>query len=333
MKLFAGLFFVLLTIISCNTKNENVNTETENKKTTALDELNKRIYANAGDIDALYQRSKIYLDQKKIQLAYNDIAIVISADSMKYDYNFTYADILFASMKMGPCVKSFEKCIAIDPKKYEPHLKLAELYLYVKEYQKSIDYANSALRIDKNLSKAYFIKGFVYKESGDTARAISSFQTVSELEPKNYDAYIQLGNIETARKSKIALQYYDNALRVDPKSTEAMYNKGLFYQNNNELNKAIEEYTAILKIDPAYYDAHYNLGYIHLVTLKEYDQAIRHFTGAIQSDQRGYGAYYMRGVCYESLGNIAAAKADFLKSLELNPAYDLPKNGLKRIGS
>jgi len=58
----------------------------------------------------------------------------------------------------------------------------------------------------------------------------------------------------------------------------------MFYQEHDELNSAIEEYTNILKIDPKYKAAHYNLGYIHLVYLKVYDVALKHFSNAILCD-------------------------------------------------
>ena len=120
----------------------------------------------------------------------------------------------------------------------------------------ALKYANEALRKDDRLAKAYFIKGFVYKETKDTANAISSFQTVVELDPDNYDAYILLGNIFSKRGNPIALQYFGDALRIRPSSTEAFYNRGLFLQDAGKLDAAVADYTTLLKLDPGYSDAH-----------------------------------------------------------------------------
>lgn len=64
------------------------------------------------------------------------------------------------------------------------------------------------------------------------------------------------------------MQYYNNALRLQPNSTEALYNRGLLFQNMGELDKALEDYNSILKIDNRYADAHYNMGYIDLAYKK-----------------------------------------------------------------
>jgi hypothetical protein len=40
----------------------------------------------------------------------------------------------------------------------------------------------------------------------------------------------------------------------------------------------------------------------------------------------------MRGLCYEKLGNIPSAEADFKMALQFNANFDKAKEGLKRIG-
>ena len=140
------------------------------------------------------------------------------------------ADISFKGLLIQKSLDAFAKAIQLNPENIQGHLKLSELLLYIKAYDKCLEQANEVLKIDKNTAKAYFIKGFAYKETGDTSRALSSFQTSVEIDADYYDAYIQLGNIETARKHRIALQYYNNALQLQPGSTEALYNRGLLFQ-------------------------------------------------------------------------------------------------------
>lgn len=336
-KLFFGiaLLIAVFVIQSCKQKKEEPKAAVQQPALAGLDyeidRLNKEISANPKNADAFYQRAKIYSSQRKFKLASNDINQAVALDTTKSDYYLLLADVSFANLLIPQATEAFQKSLSLDPKNIEAFLKLAELNLYIKKYQESIKYSNEALKLDKHKAKAYFIKGFVYKESGDTAKAISSFQTCVEQEPENYDAYMQLGILYGARNNNLAIQYYNNALRLNPKSTEAMYGRGLFYQDHHELNKAIEDYTAILKIDPNFKDAHYNLGYIHLVYLKVYDQAIKHFTDAIRCDQYFVQAYYNRGLCYENLGDIAAAAKDFRQALSIFPTYKLAIAGLKRV--
>ena len=58
----------------------------------------------------------------------------------------------------------------------------------------------SKLKIDETIAKGYFLKGMCYKESGDTTRAISSFQTACEQDNQYYDAYVETGRLFAAKK-------------------------------------------------------------------------------------------------------------------------------------
>jgi tetratricopeptide (TPR) repeat protein len=240
------------------------------------------------------------------------------------------AEVIFKGLQIQKAAGAFEKALQLDPKNVEAALKLSELYLYIKAYPKCVNYANEALKIDRSNAKAYFLKGFAYKETGDTSKALSSFQTAVEVQPDHYDAYIQLGNIQAARRNLMALQYYNNALRLRPHSTEALYNRGLFLQESGNLDAAIKDYETILKIDPRYEDAHYNLGYIDLVIKKDYTSAISHFSDAIRINDQYVEAYYNRGLAYEFSGNPEAAQKDYHAALKVVPTY---KPALKKIKS
>ena len=77
----------------------------------------------------------------------------------------------------------------------EAHLKLAEMYLYLKRYKDAIVQTNEVLKVDGNNAKAYFIKGYVYADAKDTAKAIVSYETCIEKEPGYYEALFELGKI------------------------------------------------------------------------------------------------------------------------------------------
>ena len=333
--LFSFLAFLSINY-SCKTdsnRENNSDTSTINKAIVKSDFtlLNDKIAADPRNPELLYQRAQVFLQKNNTRQAFDDIRNAVSVDSSKSEYYLLMADICFKGLLIQKSVDAFAKAIEIDPQNAEAHLKLAELFLYIKAYPKCITQVNEALKIDKNLAKGYFIKGFAYKENGDTSKALSSFQTSVEINADYFDAYIQLGNIEAARKHPIALQYYNNALRLSPKSTEALYNRGLLYQNMGELDKAIEDYNSILKIDNSDASAHFNLGYIDLAFKKNSQSAIMHFTDAIRTNNQYVEAFYNRGVCYENLGEIKSAIKDFNSAINIVPTYKLAKDKLIRL--
>ncbi len=328
-KLFALILFVSL-IISCqpSSKKEEKIQKQEIKK-DEFAQLNDDIASHPENAALYYKRSQIFMQKNNIKQAFDDINKAVSIDSTKTDYYLMLADVSFKGLQIQKAIDAFKKAISVDPKSKEAHLKLSELYLYIKAYTPCLSEANEALMIDKNIAKAYFIKGFAYKETADTPKAISSFQTAVEIQSEYYDAYIQLGNIEAARKHKIALQYYNNALRLQPNSTEALYNRGLLFQNMGELDKALEDYNSILKTDNNYADAHYNIGYIDLANNKEYKSAITHFTNAIRINNQYAEAFYNRGVAFELLGDKKSAEKDYRQALNIIPTFKLAKDKLR----
>jgi tetratricopeptide (TPR) repeat protein len=331
------LFLLISAVISCRNKNEKNTPELiapiEDTSATgrAISQLSEKITATPTDANLLYERCKLYIREKNLQYAMDDIKHAIKIDSTKASYFITLSDLYFAANKTFYAKSALEKCLTLDANTIDAHAKLAEIFFIVKKYSEASDHLNAILKIDPNNTKAFFMSGMIFKETGDTAKAISTFQKVIDLDEHNYDSFMQLGVLYEAKKNPLALQYYNGALKLNPRSEEALYGRGLYYQEHNDLDKAIQDYTTIVQINPKNAHAHFNLGYIHYNDLKVYDQAIKHYNDALAADPDYVEAYYNRGLCYEAVGNITAAREDYDKAISYRPNYDLALKGLERI--
>lgn len=336
-KVFYYLFqigFLFFLFTSCN----NNPKETENVATTdttitakEIAVLTEKIASDPGNHELLFERSKLFYNKGEMMSSLTDIQKAIAMDSTKAPYYLVLADLNFAANKTRLAKEALEKCLALDPKNKEANMKIAEIYFYVRQYEKSIGFLDGVLKEDLHNAKAYFMKGMNFKEMGDTNKAISSFQTAIEQEQDYYNAYMQLGLIFQTNGNPLAVQYYNGAIRINPKSEEAFYGRGLYFQEHNELDKAIQDYTTLSQINPKNKQAYFNLGYLHYTFLKVYDQAIKHYTLAIECDPNYAEAYYNRGLCYEALGDVAAAQNDYRKAISLRPGYTMAEQGLQRV--
>ncbi|MFH0893588.1 MAG: tetratricopeptide repeat protein [Bacteroidota bacterium] len=338
MKNLSAAFFLLLfsvIIFSCGSGDKKTLSSDTLKIPDTLSpeiaKLNKEIDANPENAELYNKRAILLYEKEKLDEAFADIRTALNLDSSKADYFLTLSDIYFAKGKVKNCKRSIEKAMELEPENADAMLKYAELQLYFEEYKTTLEYIGKALEIDKLNSKAYFIRGMAYKLSGDTAKAVQNFQTTVDQDPEYYHAYIQLGLLYATRHSKLAEDYYNNAIKLNPESIEAHFDLAMFYQEDSLYDDAIVEYSKVLEIDPKYKQAHYNLGYIHLVYLLVYKQAVIHFTNAIACDPAYAEAYYNRGYSYELLGDITNAKADYDKALEIRPNYEMPIKGLNRL--
>jgi tetratricopeptide (TPR) repeat protein len=336
-KIVAAFFTILISfaIFSCGSGNKKTLSSDTLKISDSLSPeiaaLNKQIAADPENPELYNNRAKLLCEKVKLDEAFADIRTALNLDSSKADYFLTLSDIYFAKGKVKNSKRSIEKAMELDDKNADAYLKYAELQLYFEEYKLTLEYITKALEIDKVNAKAYFMRGMAYKLSGDTAKAVENFETTIDQDPEYYHAFIQLGILYATKHSRLAEDYYNNAIKLNSKSIEAHFDLAMFYQEDSLYDDAIVEYNKVLEIDPSYKQAHYNLGYIHLVYLLVYKQAVIHFTNAISCDPKYAEAYYNRGYSYELMGDVVNAKLDYDKALEIRPNYEMPIKGLNRL--
>lgn len=322
---------ILLPFIGCNNAGEDQQKQAVYQN--PMDSINSVIKSTPNEPDLYFERSKMHYANRDLASAMSDVGRALKLDSSQAEYYLFLANMKLLNKESRDARDLLLKAHDRDPENLEVLLKLGELYMVVEDFETSFQYLNEALRIDLYNATAYRLKGFNYKYAGDTAKAVSSFQTAIEQDPNDYDSYMQLGLLFTIPLDPLALQYFDNAIRVNPQSLEAHYAKGMHLQRLGESRQALNVYKKILEFNPRYYNASYNQGYIYLEQISKYDSAAYHFTEAIQNGpERYFTAMYNRGLAQERLGNLQKARADYEQALLWNPQYDLAAIALERIG-
>jgi tetratricopeptide (TPR) repeat protein len=168
-------------------------------------------------------------------------------------------------------------------------------------------------------------------ETGDTALAISSFRTCVEQDPTHYKGFMQLGVLHSRLGDPLAMDYYNTAIELRPRETEAWYNKAMFAQENGMDSLALECYDRIKQLDPRNALAWYNSGYVRLEHLNDPQQAIRDLTAAGKLEPKYYQAFYNRGLAYERKGVLDSAAMDHQRALKIKPDYAPAAEGLSRL--
>ncbi|MEX1188754.1 MAG: tetratricopeptide repeat protein [Bacteroidia bacterium] len=283
--------------------------------------------------EALHARAKLHIRNSESDSALIDAIHAIEQDSSKSEYFITLGDIYLIKNQTRFTRQALEKAIKLSPDSKNAHMKLAELFLYVEMRQEAINEINEVLKRDKTNPKAYYLKGIIYKESGDTALAISSFLTTVEQDPNYLLAYEQLGLVFSASGNPRAINFYETAIKLDPKNSLTRYNLGMYYQDNGNPEKAVEVFKELVKLDPAFANAHYNLGYLAIEEDKDYASAIEHFKSAEIANPSYAAAVYMQGVCFEKMNKQSEAVKLYQKSIQIDPRFSLGREGLIRLGA
>ena len=161
--------------------------------------------------------------------------------------------------------------------------------------------------------------------------AILSFQRAVTIDQAHFDALMQLGYIWESRDQKMSIEYFKSAVKANPRSTEALYNLGLLYQENDQPEKAIQTYEELIKVNPGNILAYYNIGYVNLVYLSDYAEGVTFFTKAIELDPEYTDAWYNRGFCYELLKEKEKSKNDYQQVLIIKPNDPKAVEGMNRL--
>lgn len=333
------LVLILLVITGCS--DHAPVSDTDIKKADSLElalndlelkSVNVQLRQDPNNAPLYNKRAQVYRRLKLYDEAELDAKRAIRMDSTMADYRITLVDIYFSANKTRLAKEELELTVNKHPESVNAHLKLAELYFIVRQYQKAIDAVNKALKLDEHNAMAYFIKGSVYRESGDTTRAINSLQTAVEQDNRFADAFYDLGLIHAARKNPLAFDYYRSVLEILPGDKKTLYARAHLLQQMGRLDEAAKEYTQMAQKDPTCAECFFNLGAMAMDVKQDYKNAIEQFSKAIAVDAAYSDAYYWRGKCYVLMNNKVAATADFKMCLQLNSADESAAIALNALG-
>jgi len=157
--------------------------------------------------------------------------------------------------------------------------------------------------------------------------AISSQTTNSTLVSEK----IQEGNL-LINKSKYddAIKLYDQVLKIDPRSVEALNGKGLAFNKLGRYEDAISWFDNALEIDPTCAQVLNNKG-ISLANLDRFEESITLFDKAIKIDPNFVDALYNKGGALAELGKYDEAAKWTNKALEIDKARQNASNSKSQL--
>jgi len=115
-----------------------------------------------------------------------------------------------------------------------------------------------------------------------------------------------------------AIEFYTQAIKLNPKFFQAYNNRGVLYRVKGEHNRAIRDFNEVIRQKPNSVEAYINRGTIH-IDKKDLDNAIVDFNEAIRINPNIAMTFANRGAAYRSKGEINKALSDFDKAIHLDP--------------
>jgi tetratricopeptide (TPR) repeat protein len=334
---FATVFFSLLFLgaTSCETKEE-----VAEQKITASN-IDSLLNAHPDSVALLIWRGEYRSKEHQYDLAMQDAAKAYRLDKKNPKTKMLFSDVLINRAARSPqdvanAQAIYKDVLKKDKKNKRALLGVAKTYTYQQDFEKSFDYINNVLRLDRHYRDAYVLKGTNYLAMGRMDDAKSSYETAVQQDPKFYEGYFFLANIYEAEGNDLqSIQYFKNALEIRPNSSEMRYRLAVTQQRYADSKKSLEE----LEVAKGYYrtlakdtvDFYSNRGYFHLGYIQQFihedaDSAIYYYNKALQVEPRHVESWHNLGTCYDYAGKKTKALESFAKALKYNPEYTLSKD-------
>jgi tetratricopeptide (TPR) repeat protein len=164
--------------------------------------------------------------------------------------------------------------------------------------------------------------GYLAGFGGDTEREVALLSEALRKTLTKYQRSIVCENRGAAfnlkwRFDQAAADFTD-AIRLNPKLSEAYAGRGFAYLRKGEPQKAITDLTEAIRLDANSQYAYYSRGLV-LLQRGETERALADFNEAVRCNPNSAEALVMRGLCYVAKNDLNRALASFDGAVAVNP--------------
>ncbi|MCD8914968.1 tetratricopeptide repeat protein [Staphylococcus simulans] len=168
--------------------------------------------------------------------------------------NYINSGILLAEAgEVEKAEKFFQKALTINPDNGAIYYNLANVYYNAESYNDAIKLYHQALQTGVNEADTNYMIGMSFNQLGDFKSALPFLMRAAELD-QNQDEEIQfqyglvLCHMEMFEQG---IQQLDKVLKINPKHTDALYNRGLAgFMHTEETDQALPYFEKAVEIDP-----------------------------------------------------------------------------------
>lgn len=255
-----------------------------------------------------------------------------------------------ASGDVAGAVAKYESILQIEPTLAPAYNNLGSLYLRQREYGKAIAVLEKGLKVNPKMPSASALLGMALYESGDYQRARAALEAALRANPRDSNVEMMLANdLAKLAEPEAAADHFQQVVHRDPKNQEAWYQLGKIYmqlseealvklqqidpnsalvhevsgeimQSMNNFDGAIIEFKKAVEMAPQQPGTHYKLGDAYW-SISQWDSAMKEFQAELENDPRSCSSYYKLGdIVLQQHGDPQSAVDQFNKSIDICPS-------------
>ena len=216
--------------------------------------LNRAVEINSLDARPLVKLAELNLLQQNFNLAigYVDKALGLSSYNPRA-YFVKGMCYMAAKQDTANALKNFQFAAEQDAGFYDPVEQICRIYA-VQQPPYALDYIRKAQQQFPDIPTARYELALYMQSHGAPEEALLHYDTLLMQQPENYIVLFNKGyvNYVYLENNEEALNYFDQALAVNPNYIDAKYNKGRVLEQMGDYSQATEIYKEVLKVRPDY---------------------------------------------------------------------------------
>ena len=186
-------------------------------------------------------------------------------------------------------------------------MQKAEAFYLNDQPEEAIAVCDAVLAYDKGYASAYYLRGNLYLQQGDSKKALADYEQAAKYADADYEIYIQLYvNLNRAGMKEEGEKYLNEALELKGKGRYHLTNRGYIYYLMGDYEKAKEQLLQAVAIEQK--EGEDDKAELYLAQTAEQ-------LGDEQTATQYYKAYAENhaddSVVLEELGNMAMEKGDY----------------------
>lgn len=233
---------------------------------------------------------------------------------------------LLRENKPADSLKEYTRAASMEKPSATTLQRVGQDYVLLGDWADADKWTLRAVQMNPSDADGWYSLGRIRYSEQRFSDALSCFQQVLKLSPKNVKAENNLGlAYEAMNQVDAAMGAYRQAIEWqnqgprDQLSEEPLLNLGVVLLHRNELTEAEGLLTKAAVLAPKDPRIHEQLGHLYMQKA-DYGPAEHELQQACQLDPKNSSLHFLLGQAYRHLGKLQEAKAEFAASAQLSNA-------------
>lgn len=292
--------------------------------------LTDSIKAAGNNAELYFKRGTLLYTNKMTDAAMADLKKAWSIDK-KEEYAFGISNILLEK-KPDSAVAFINNALAVLPNSIFLKLNLGESLAAQNKPDEALKVYDELLLKYPGQIDAWIKKADLLAQKNDLPGSTVALEKAYSLAPQDMELTGNLAFNYAKTKNAKALSLADTIIAYDKKglSAEPYYFKGVYYDNINDKNKALEQFDLAIQKDYNFLDAYMEKGRI-LYERKKTADALKVFQLSTTISPAFADGYLWLAKCKEALNQKEEALADYQRAFGFDKTLTEAKEGIERL--